>query len=193
MKWIVLAIVVCIVPYTWITIKYRKEAPAHLPYQDNKDRAQVMRLLEAGFQRIPISLERLVDPPAPLKGAAAVEVAPGGLPLILNGLLIDNPPVPSTFSQVNAPAESLSSALYEVTLGCTQPDHQEHPTTSVVYRLHQEVIFIIGYEKNSGELLSRRTDAFLRVIVPAHVFEPGQYHATLIGAQASRHWTFTVH
>ena len=193
MKWIVLAIVVCIVPYTWITLKYRKEAPPHQPYQDNKDRAQVMRLLDAGFQRIHVSLERLVDPPAPLKDAATIAVAPGGIPPILSELLIDKPPVPSTFTQVNAPTAALSGASYVITLGCTQPDHHEQPAASVAYRRGQEVNFVIGYETNPGELLSRHTDAFLRLVVPAHAFEPGQYHATLIGAQASRRWTFTVH
>src|SRR5262245_25725972 len=54
MKWVVVAILLLIVPYTIITLKYRKAGPAYEPYEDLKNRANVSRLLAAGYQRIPI-------------------------------------------------------------------------------------------------------------------------------------------
>lgn len=193
MKWIVLAILVCVIPYTWVTIKYRKEAPPHQPYQDNKDRAQVMRLLESGFQRVSLTLERLVDPPLPLSDAADFDAIPGGLPPSLSQLLIDKPPVPSTFTQLNAPAATLVGTSYEITAGCTQPDRDERPAVSVLYLRGNEAVFIVGYDVLPGNLQSRRKESYVRLSVPSHTFEPGEYKATLIGAEASRRWTFVVH
>ena len=193
MKWIVLAIVVCIVPYTWITLKYRKGAPPHLPYQDNKDRAQVMRLLDSGYQRVEVSLERLVDPPPPLAHPAPFTSVPGGLPPSLSTLLIDPPPVPSTFVQLDAPASSLVGTPYVLQVGCTQPHREEQAATSFLYLRGQEAVFIIGYDDIPGDLQARRLEAYVRLTVPANTFHSGQYRATLIGAETSRHWTFTVH
>lgn len=193
MKWIVLAILVCIVPYTWITIKYRKEAPAHQPYQDNKDRAQVMRLLDSGYQRVNLTLERLVDPPFPIKNAADFDAIAGGLPTGLSELLIDKPPVPAAFTQLDAPAETLVGTPYVISAGCTQPNDVEQPADSWLYLRGNEAVFVIGYEDLPGELRARRGDTLIRLSVPAHTFNPGQYRATLIGAEASRRWTFIVH
>lgn len=193
MKWIVLAILVCVVPYTWITIKYRKEAPPHQPYQDNKDRAQVMRLLDSGFQRVSVTLERLVDPALPLTDAADFDATVGGLPSSLAGLLIDKPPVPSTFTQLDAPAATLVGIPYTITATCTQPDKKEQPATSFLYLRGDEAVFVIGYDVHPGDLQSRRTESYVRLSVPPHTFAPGEYRATLIGAKASRRWTFVVH
>ena len=41
MKWVVVAIVVCIVPYTFLTLKYRKTEAPNRPYEDNKKRAML--------------------------------------------------------------------------------------------------------------------------------------------------------
>ena len=193
MKWIVLAILVCVIPYTWITINYRKEAPPHQPYQDNKDRAQVMRLLDSGFQRVTVTLERLVDPPLPLTDAADFDATAGGLPFSLGELLLDKPPVPSTFTQLDAPAATLVGVPYIITATCTQPDKKERPATSFLYLRGNEAVFIIGYDALPGELLARRTESYVRLSVPANTFNRGEYHATLIGAEASRRWTFVVH
>ena len=193
MKWIVLAILVCIVPYTWITIKYRKEAPPHQPYQDNKDRAQVMRLLDSGFQRVNVSFERLVDPPLPLQDAAAFEAVPGGLTPSLSALLIDKPAVPTSFTQFNAPASALVGTSYAITVGCAQPNRDEQPAESFLYLRGREAVFIIGYQELPGEFRSRRQESYIRLSVPANTFDSGDYHGTLIGAEASHSWTFTVH
>jgi hypothetical protein len=48
MKWIVVAIVAVIVPYTFLTLRYRRPGKAFEPYADMKDRANTMRLLSAG-------------------------------------------------------------------------------------------------------------------------------------------------
>jgi hypothetical protein len=94
MKWIVLTIVLVVVPYTSLTLRYRKPGPAFRPYQDMEDRANVMRLLAAGYQRITLSARRPADP-LPPAAAAVVTPAAGGLPAGLRSTLVQQPLLPA--------------------------------------------------------------------------------------------------
>lgn len=193
MKWIVLAILVMIIPYTWITMAFRKPNPAHEPYHDNKDRAQTMRLLDNGFSRVDLSIELMIDPAVPPSDAADTAAIAGGLPPLLSDLLIDKPPVPIDFPFVAAPASALSGAAYVVKFACTQPDFDERVDESRLYRRKQELVLIVGYHPNPDGLQTRHREVTAQVTIPAHTLEPGEYRATLVGARESRRWTFTVH
>src|ERR1043166_2507919 len=94
MKWVVIAILLCIVPYTYLRWHYRKPTKAFEPYADIKDRANTMRLLAAGFQRIPVTAQRPADPARAIL-MAAISPAPGGVPEALKTSLIDVPRLPS--------------------------------------------------------------------------------------------------
>ncbi|GAB5562082.1 MAG: hypothetical protein SynsKO_37290 [Synoicihabitans sp.] len=193
MKWIIVAILVTIIPYTWITLAFRKPNPAHEPYQDNKDRAQVLRLLDHGFARIDLAVDRLIDPPVPPAESAHAEAIEGGLPPLLSDLLIDKPPVPTDFPFVAAPVSTLSGAPYTLFAACTQPDLDEHVSKSQLYQRNQELVIIIGYQQNPEGLQSRRREVTTRITIPPNTLEPGEYRATLIGARESRRWTFEVY
>ncbi|MCC5023897.1 MAG: hypothetical protein J6386_14425 [Candidatus Synoicihabitans palmerolidicus] len=193
MKWVIIAIIACLVPYTWITLAFRKETPAYEPYQNSKDRAQVLRLLDAGFQRVELTLERLVEPSPLLADSNATAPLPGGVPPLLRDVLLDQPPVSSNFSRIDAPASAWAGAPYIVNFSCTQPAKDERAETAVLYLRAHEAVFLIGYHELSGEIQSRRLESLARVIVPAHTFASGSYQATLIGALESQRWTFTVH
>ncbi len=192
MKWIMVAIVACIVPYTWITLQYRKEGPAYEPYQDNKDRAQVLRLLDAGFRRVDLQLERLVAPADPLADAVDTEALPGGVPPLLRDVLIDQPPVPVGFTRVEASGRVLAGQPYPIAFTCTQPDFDERPAQSQLYLRGTQAVFIVGYDLLPGELQARDRQSAARLIIPAHTLAPGQYTAILVGAKESRRWTFEV-
>ncbi len=192
MKWVVLAIVACLVPYTWLTLAYRKDGKAYEPYQDNKDRAQVLRLLDAGFRRVDLQLERLVEPAAGSGTPAETQAIAGGLPPLLADVLIDKPPVPSAFQTVTAPAAQLAGAPYTLLLTAEQPDHDERPAASTLYLRGTEAVFIVGYDALPGELQARDLTARIRLTVPPQTFAAGTYHGTLIGARESRRWTFEV-
>src|ERR1022692_2308833 len=58
MRWIVLAIVLFVPVYTWLTLHYRRPGPAFRPYQDMRDRADVVRLLKAGYKGVAIDARR---------------------------------------------------------------------------------------------------------------------------------------
>ena len=193
MKWIVVAIIVCIVPYTWITLAFRKEGPAYEPYQDSKDRAQVLRLLDAGYRRVDLALEHLVEATVPAKPAASSSALAGGLPASLAGILLDKPALPASFLHVDAAASALEGAPYSIVFTCVQPAQNEQPVSSKLYLREQEAVFIVGSDALPGTLEARDLDSLVRLVVPANTFQPGTYQATLLGTRESRRWTFVVH
>ena len=194
MKWVALAILVCIVPYTWITLKYRKEGPAYQPYQDNKDRAQVMRLLDAGFQRVAGSLQRAVDPlPSAAPPAhAATERVPGGMPPVLSELLIDPPLVPETVTQVLAPAVLAADQPWRIGVVATTPERHEVLASATLFRHDREFTLAIAYDPQDHTLEARRLATTAWIELPPGTLEPGTYRATLVGARNALRWTFTV-
>jgi len=90
MKWIVLTIALVLVPYTFLTLHYRKPGPAYRPYQDAQERANVVRLLSAGYQRITLPAQRPADP-ARGTATAPTLAALGGLPSALVATLVQKP------------------------------------------------------------------------------------------------------
>src|ERR1700689_3773946 len=92
MKWIVPAIAVFIPLYTWLTLHYRRPGPAFMPYQDMRDRADVIRLLKAGYQRVALDASRPAE--SVREGDAATAPAPGVLPAALRTTLIESPLLP---------------------------------------------------------------------------------------------------
>src|SRR4051812_9431395 len=101
MKWIVVAILLLIVPYTIITLRYRKTEPAFRPYEDLKNRTNVTRLLAAGYQRIPIVAQRPADG-ARTNGGAAINPSAGGLPADLRTTLVEPLLLPAEILNVAA-------------------------------------------------------------------------------------------
>ncbi len=107
MKWVLLAIIVVIVPYTYLTLHYRKPGPAFRPYEDTKNRAITIRLLSTGYQRITLDATRPADP-LHVTAAASSASAPGGLPSALTGALIDQPLLPVSIDSVAAAGSAAS-------------------------------------------------------------------------------------
>src|SRR6185295_5021278 len=103
MKWIVIAIIVVIVPYTYLTLHFRRPEKAFQPYADLKDRVNTRRLLSSGFQRITLNAQRPADPGRAFL-SASVNATPGGLPEVLRSSLVDQPLLPSEILSVSAAA-----------------------------------------------------------------------------------------
>lgn len=192
MKWIIVAILACIIPYTWLTIAYRKEGPAHQPYQDNKDLAQVLRLLESGFNRFELSMTLLESPLYPSPGLAATEKLPGGLPPLLRDLLIDAPAIPPRVPMVAAPATSSAGAAYVFHFACAQAAEDEQPASAELYRRGSELVVIINHDADGESLQTRDINAVAEVNLPADTLEPGSYQITLLGERESRRWQLTL-
>jgi hypothetical protein len=191
MKWVVLAIVLVIVPYTFISLRYRKPGKPFEPAADMKNRANVARLLSAGYQRIALPAELPADP---LRGAtsATIQPASGGLPAELRSTLVATPLLPSAITIVSAPPAVSALQPYSFRFACTLPDQRRQPAGADLYLKGNELIIAPDYEKLSGELLARTNDNVIQVTVPAGTLKAGRYHATIVGQQSSRAWSFEV-
>ena len=110
MKWVVVAIIAVIVPYTFLTLYYRKPGKAFEPYHDMQDRANTLRLLSAGFQRVSLAAARPADP---IHGATVPTTsAPGGVPDALRATLVITPLLPAEILSVSAAPSTPANAPY---------------------------------------------------------------------------------
>lgn len=191
MKWVALTIVVVLVPYTFLTLHYRKKNKAFEPHQDIKDRANTIRLLSAGFQRVTLEATR---PAEPLALPVQAEVAPvvGGLPSALASSLIDKPLLPAEILSVAAAPEANTLFAYPVEFTCTLPDNKQQLGGGQVYLRDNEAFIVPDFERLTGGLLARTRDNLVRLTVPAGVFKPGKYQVTLLGSRVSKTWKLEV-
>lgn len=192
LKWVALVIVLVIVPYTIVTLRYRKPGHAFEPYQDIKSRANVMRLLSAGFQRVSVEAEVPADS-VRLGPAAVVANAPGGLPKELRDTLVEVPLLPVDIASVTAPANGNTLFPYELLFTCVMPDNKHQLGGAELYIRNNEIVITPDFEKLSGDLISRSKEKAILLTVPAGALKPGQFHVTLVGQKASRSWTLQVH
>jgi hypothetical protein len=190
MKWIVLAIVLFIPLYTYLTLHFRRPGPAFRPYQDMRDRADVIRLLKAGYQRVAIEARRPADA---LPGAGAPTLpAPGGLPAELRRTLIESPLLPMEIDSVSAPTSAVSGIDYQIGLTYTLPDNKHQLSGAHLYEREGELVIIADFERLDGTLLTRSRDGSALLTVPPGSLRPGTYRVLLVGERASRSWTLNV-
>ncbi|MEO5960905.1 MAG: hypothetical protein ABIZ49_05755 [Opitutaceae bacterium] len=188
MKWIVLAIVVVIVPYTYLTLRYRKPGPAFRPYEDMQKRANVARLLSAGYQRIPLPAQRPTDPTLPIVSASIATVT-GGLPAELRSTLVQMPLLPRSITQVAAAPATNVDMAYTFRFACTLPDRKRQLAGADLYLKEDEIVVVPDYEKTFGELLERVSDNVVQLTIPPGALKPNRYRVTLVGEQSSSTWT----
>jgi hypothetical protein len=187
MKWIVLAILLLIVPYTFLTLRYRKPGPAFQPYEDMKNRANVARLLSAGYQRIPLPAQRPVGRTG-TTGGAAVRNAAGGLPADLRDTLVAPLLLPTEILSVTAAPTASTLMPYAIELTCTLPDDKRQLGGAELYVKGDTLVLAPTFEHVEGNLLTRSRHAIVLVTVPPGALRPGQYQVTLVAERASRSW-----
>ena len=191
MKWIILAILLAVVPYTIVTLKYRKEGPAFRPYEDMKNRANVSRLLAAGYQRIPLIAQRPADDTRPA-GGAAVTTAPGGLPSDLKSTLVEIPQLPLEITSVVASPSTNQLQSYAIQFICTLADDKQHLGGAELYVRENSVVLVPTFEAVDGGLNIRSRNAIVLLTIPAGALKPGNYQLTLPATAASRTWPMEV-
>jgi hypothetical protein len=192
MKWVVLVIILVIIPYTFLTLHYRKPGPAYRPYEDTKNRATTIRLLTTGYQRITLDAHRPADP-LRTGASAVVSTAPGGLPAVLTDALIDQPVLPVSIDSVTAAASAAPASSYSIQFTCTLADNKEQLAGAQLYRRDGELVVAPSFEMLGGGLLARTRDSTILLTVPAGALKPGRYAVTLAGSRTSRQWTLQVH
>lgn len=191
-KWIALAIVLVIGPYTYLRWHYRKPRPAFEPYHDLTERANVSRLLSAGFQRITIDADRPAEALRLSAPSAATMPAAGGLPPALATTLVDHPKLPDDILHVTAAASANTMLVYPIEFTCTLPDNHQQPGSARLYVRHEEIVIVPELERLAGDLLSRNRENRIRITLPPGSLKPGHYRATISGVHSSKSWSFDV-
>ena len=192
MKWVILVILVSIGVYTFLTLRYRRPDRAFQPYSDLRDRANVHRLLDAGFQRIALEAELPADPLA-FDAAARVSSASGGLPANLRDTLVVPPQLPAEILSVTAPPSVNAMFAYRIGIKCSLPDNKQQLAGAELYVRDDQLIVTPEFERLSGNLLARNRERLIQLTVPAGSLKPGSYHVLLVGAHSSKAWTLQVH
>jgi hypothetical protein len=197
MKWVIIAIAVFIVGYTWVMIKYRKPTPAFRPYQDSVNQATVTRLLASGYQRQTLAVERPADPARGLvldagDTAAMPLKAAGGLSKELDYALVEKPLLAENFDKVTVPAASAKGQDYRMLVSANLQDNQRLITSALLFRRDREVTILPVFEPLNGKLETRWKDTSFIITIPAGTLPPGDYEALLVGAKDSRKWSFPV-
>lgn len=147
MKWVVLFIVVSLAGYTYVNLKYRKDIKPFEPYEDMKREANARRLVEAGFSRRELPLER---PAEPLPRAAVLAVSPAaapapvgrGLPSVLASTLVEPPQLPSGYGEIIAPAEIGAMFPVRVQFVCRLPDQHVALTTAEIFQRGDQIVVV---------------------------------------------------
>jgi hypothetical protein len=190
LKWVAVAILLIIVPYTILTLRYRKTTPPFRPYEDTRNRANVVRLLSAGYQRIPLAALRPADP----SGArpTATTVVPGGLPAELRSVLVEDLLLPAEIGNVAASSSASIAEPYSFRFSCTLPDDKRQLSGADLYVKGDQMIIAPAFERLSGGLAIRTRDNVVLVTVPAGTLKPGRYRVTLAGQRISKSWPLEV-
>lgn len=192
MKWIIVAIILVIVPYTILTLRYRKPGPAFQPYADMKNRTNVARLLSAGYQRIPLPAQRPADRTGVPRGAVVTPAA-GGLPDDLRATLVEPLLLPADITNVTT-AQRVSTLLpYAIELTCTLPTDKQQLAGADLYVKGEHLVITPTFEHVAGDLLTRSRHAVVLLSVPPGVLKPGRYSVLLVGERSSKTWPLDVH
>ncbi|HVU32126.1 MAG TPA: hypothetical protein VHE61_01740 [Opitutaceae bacterium] len=189
MKWVVVAIVVFIAGYTYLTLHFRKPGPDYRPYEDMRNRANTLRLLSAGYQRIELPAERPLD-----SGGAHDNTfpAPGGVPGDLNKTIVTRPLLPAEILGARAAASGTSSEPYSILFRCVVPDDQRQLAGAEMYIRRNELVITPDFEILARGLQTRSRNLLVLLTVPPHTLKSGSYRVLLVGDHASRAWTVTI-
>lgn len=191
MKWIIIAILAMIVPYTILTLQYRKPGKAFQPYEDMKSRANVSRLLEAGYQRIPLVAQRPADGARAI-GGAEISTVSGGLPTELRSTLVEVPRLPVEIESVTAAPIATTLQSYVIQLACTLPNDKQQLGGAELFIREEKLVITPTFEPVGGDLQTRSNRAAVLLTVPAGALKPGKYSVTVVGERASRAWSLEV-
>jgi hypothetical protein len=196
MRWVVASIILFLVPYTFITFKYRKPEKAFEPYADMKAQANVKRLVEAGYVRSNVRAERPFPalPARDVTRGAAAQVTPlaGGLPDPLRKTLVEAPRLPAGYHDLLAPAEITALLPTRVQFTARLESDHEQLGGAEIYINENSVVIVPTFEPIPGELKTRTQETNVLLTLPAGLLSPGEHVFTLAGSRYSLRWNVIV-
>jgi hypothetical protein len=191
MKWIVIAILLFVPAYTYLTLHFRRSGPLYEPYAEARDRAMTERLLAVGYHRVTITATRPTET-LRLSARAPIVAAPGGLPADLATALTAAPLPPARATHVVAARESSTAQPYSVDFTATLPDEKEELLDAQIYVRAGRLVLVPNFERVPGGLLVRSPETEVRITVPAGILPPGHYRVTLVATHESQTWALSV-
>ena len=192
MKWVVAAILVFIVAYTFVNLFYRKPGKPHEPSAEMNSRATVARLLAAGWQRVPVALRRPAEKPA-VETAAGIGRGGPGLGLELDDIFAERPRLLASIDRVIAPALVARGAEYAIYYTASLADQRYELADVTLYRKGSVLVLISSTEPLPGhDLLSRWKDSIYWVGFPTQSLPPGRYRVRLVAHGPAAMWSFDV-
>jgi len=187
MKVIVVVMIAFIVPYTYLTLHYRKVGSVQ-PYQDVKER---IRDAQAGYEkRVTLQVSRPADGrtvPSP------VAVAPGGLPSDLRATFVAPPLLPGEVGAVAAAGAADGTEPYTIQFDCTLDQVTAQLAGARLYLKGTQIVIVTDFETLPSGLAARSRANIVRLTVPGGSLDPGTYQFTLAGARRSKTWSVQVH
>jgi hypothetical protein len=195
LRWVVVAIVIFIGGYTFLRLHFGKRGRPFEPYHDLGGRAATQHLVELGYERVAVEIERPAEVlPAARFAPAVVEIDSvfGGLPAELDGAFAARPALPAHITAVTAPRETASTGTYALQFTCAQPDYHTQLDSVLLLRKGQQLFLLPDFPKLNGQLLARSKETVVLVRIPAQSLAPGRYTVTLCGEQTAKSWEFTV-
>lgn len=191
MKWVVLAIVVFVIGYTLVNVFYRKKGPAFRPYEDMNKRATTVRLLNAGWQKLPVELTRPAAKPG-LSLSATISRAGSGLGSELEASFAEKPRLLGSIDKVTAPSEASHGSTYSVFFTASLVDQNLQVGRIEALKRGNEIVLIPVLEKLPSNLLSRWKDADYCANVPTDRLPPGRYTVRLAANGPAAQWNFDI-
>ena len=196
MRWIVAAILLFIVPYTYLNLKFRKPGKAFEPYADMKAEANVNRLLNAGYRRLDVRAERPFPALAPTEitrgPAADPAAAPGGLPAPLAETLLETPRLPAAYHSLIAPAEGNTLLPCRLQFTARLESDREQLAGADLYQRDRDLVIVPVFEPVPEGLHARTTESTVLLTLPAGLLAPGRHAITLVGTRESLRWDVLV-
>ncbi|MDR1280381.1 MAG: hypothetical protein LBK99_06125 [Opitutaceae bacterium] len=192
MKWVALAILVCIVPYTWISLRYRKEAPSYEPAQAQAGRAGNHQhlVLEAEHPAPP---RDELPPDAFIIGRAMPTPIPAGLPEGLLKIIGIEPRLPESVAAVSTPAEVTAMAPVRIRFSCRVASDRDVLGGTEIYIKENAIVILPTFEELEGELAVRSRNEPVLVTLPAGILKAGvTYDVRLMAASNGFAWNWVV-
>lgn len=191
MKWVVLAIVLFVIGYSLVNFYYRKPGPAFRPYEDMNKRATTARLLNAGWQKLPVELTRPANKPG-FSIAASISRAGAGLGSELEASFAEKPRLLASIDKVTAPTETARGQSYSIFFTASLTDQNFQVGHLEALLRGEEIVLIPTVEKLPNNLLSRWEDADYCATLPTERLAPGRYTVRLAARGPAAQWSITV-
>lgn len=189
MSWVAASIAVFIIGYTFISLEFRKANRPYEPYYDLKERGQTHTLLEAGYQRITLTVS-VPTGSGVSASAVAPTPAPAGVPPYLAKLLFDPPLLPATYANLQAASGTQGRLPYTIDFTCHPGAGHSAPNAASAY-VRADTIVIVPECESEGDQSAGPADT-VRLTIPPGELKPGRYQIVLVGGESSLTWTLQV-